>query len=204
MLIFAIAMMQSAFSMEWGPEEEPAKSRKSATVPKGVGKNNCELILQKIQQGAPADMKIDENGNTVLHCLLYRSKNWKAYHSVSIASIISKLAFFYQADVDAQNNDGITPLHLAALVGDINIIRALLDAGADKSIEDNAGYTPYDLAAGIHTDKKILGLLKPDTEMDENTELDEDTQLDEDTGLDEDTEMDEVTEMDEDTEMDEG
>ena len=39
---------------------------------------------------------------------------------------------------------GITMLHYAAAKGDRNLIRALLDAGADKSAKNSLGDTPKD------------------------------------------------------------
>ena len=43
--------------------------------------------------------------------------------------------------------DGVTPLHLAVEVGNADVIRALLNAGADVTAESHAGARPYELAA---------------------------------------------------------
>lgn len=42
--------------------------------------------------------------------------------------------------------DGVTPLHLAVEVGNPDVIRALLNAGADVTAESHAGARPYELA----------------------------------------------------------
>jgi len=88
--LFAVFLaIPSIFSMDLRPAEDRGIER----VQEGIEKNNCELVVQGIEQGAPIDMKMDKNGNTVLHYLLYRGKNWKNYYPESIESVISNLFF---------------------------------------------------------------------------------------------------------------
>jgi ankyrin repeat protein len=49
------------------------------------------------------------------------------------------------ANLDWQNEVGSTPLHWAAGRGDIEIVRMLIDAGAN--VQSNIGYTPLHVAA---------------------------------------------------------
>ena len=50
-------------------------------------------------------------------------------------------------DVNEQEGEyGWTPLHRASLYGHVEVITALLAAGADKTIEDEDGDTPHDVA----------------------------------------------------------
>lgn len=51
-----------------------------------------------------------------------------------------------KAAVNAKNEQGNTPLHLAAAAGHAGIIRLLLEAGADKTLHNNADQSPADLA----------------------------------------------------------
>ena len=44
------------------------------------------------------------------------------------------------------NNDGHTALHLAAYNGKIQVVEALLNAGADKAVKGNDGMTALDEA----------------------------------------------------------
>ncbi|MCJ8732882.1 hypothetical protein PDJAM_G00216790 [Pangasius djambal] len=41
-----------------------------------------------------------------------------------------------------RNHKGETPLHLAAIKGDVELTRALLEQGADPNLKDHAGWTP--------------------------------------------------------------
>jgi ankyrin repeat protein len=49
-------------------------------------------------------------------------------------------------EVDAQNNYGRTPLHIAACRGNWNVARLLIQAGADVTIIDKRGFTPGQVA----------------------------------------------------------
>ncbi len=49
-------------------------------------------------------------------------------------------------DVNAKDQDGWTPLHLAAYKCHIDIVKVLLKKGADLLLKNNSGKTPRDLA----------------------------------------------------------
>ncbi|KAK0803157.1 hypothetical protein LTR91_015498 [Friedmanniomyces endolithicus] len=53
-----------------------------------------------------------------------------------------------------------TPLHAAATEGDMEVVRLLLDEGADISIQDSLGKLPYQLAE-MHGHEAIATLLQP-------------------------------------------
>ena len=50
-------------------------------------------------------------------------------------------------DINQPDNDGITPLHIAAQNGNIEIVTQLLAAGANVNIADSEGTTPLYMAA---------------------------------------------------------
>ncbi|XP_077392011.1 BRCA1-associated RING domain protein 1 isoform X2 [Festucalex cinctus] len=48
-----------------------------------------------------------------------------------------------------KNHKGETPLHLAAIKGDVEGVKELLDQGADPNLKDNAGWTPLHEACNL-------------------------------------------------------
>ncbi|XP_040913835.1 BRCA1-associated RING domain protein 1 isoform X2 [Toxotes jaculatrix] len=48
-----------------------------------------------------------------------------------------------------RNHKGETPLHLAAIKGDVEAVKELLDQGADPNLKDNAGWTPLHEACNL-------------------------------------------------------
>lgn len=48
-----------------------------------------------------------------------------------------------------RNHKGETPLHLAAIKGDVATVTELLDQGADPNLKDNAGWTPLHEACNL-------------------------------------------------------
>jgi ankyrin repeat protein len=48
---------------------------------------------------------------------------------------------------------GDTPLHWAAGSGRVDVVRALLNGGADRHIANSAGFVPLDLAHEYHKEE---------------------------------------------------
>lgn len=63
------------------------------------------------------------------------------------------------AAVDTAADNGYTPLHWAALGRHLNVVRLLLEYGADAEAEDNKGRTLLDIAIS-KTDDEMAALLR--------------------------------------------
>lgn len=60
------------------------------------------------------------------------------------------------ADLKIRDNNGSTPLHIAALLCRTEIVKALLDNGANKYLRNNSGSTAFDIAASPFDDDKDI------------------------------------------------
>ena len=123
----------------------------------------CQYLLE---QGADASASLPETGESILHSAL-------CYPNRPTNNLIVKLLLKYGADpnhktIPNQETGGFmrdartkaeTPLHRAAAFGNVETIQQLLDAGADKTIQDISGDTPLSWASWHCRPASILQLL---------------------------------------------
>ncbi|XP_061407367.1 NF-kappa-B inhibitor alpha-like [Lethenteron reissneri] len=101
----------------------------------------CQHQQQPQQQAHSTDNLLrmeDENGDTLLHLAIIHEKPALAQQIVSSTSNTSLL--------EKQNFLQQTPLHLAAAVGDVALVRALAEAGVQLDVPDLRGDTPLHVA----------------------------------------------------------
>jgi ankyrin repeat protein len=58
-----------------------------------------------------------------------------------------ELLLQHKADVDARDSYGATPIHIAIISGNSEMVRLLLTHGADVNASNNYGWTPLHSAA---------------------------------------------------------
>lgn len=102
-----------------------------------VSRGNLEIVRMLIDYGASVGRKEET---------LYRNKE----SPISVAARVNKLEILNEliangADPDAKDLNGVTPLMVAADMGHVSIVEALLKVGADKYIEFE-GYTALNMA----------------------------------------------------------
>ena len=101
---------------------------------------HLEVAIFLIGMGADA-LAVDFFGNTALHSVVtgIRPKEGMVWLLVA-----------FGADIDAiwSGNNG-TALHVAAITGNVRMVRCLLDLGADPNATDDSGFTPSEVAADI-------------------------------------------------------
>ena len=95
-----------------------------------------------LSYGADVDA-VDEDGNTSLHMLC--SRNPEERSSVDIATQIYNALLSAHSQVNLQNKQGCTPLHLALDAHSVDLSTLLLQSGADPLLRNNEGDTAHDL-----------------------------------------------------------
>lgn len=77
----------------------------------------------------------DKSGNTVLHIAALLGHD-SIFHSLLSHSSLSSL-------INSPNANGETPIHLASSSDNFNIVKELVEAGADLKLLTKDGLTPY-------------------------------------------------------------
>ncbi|SEA16548.1 ankyrin repeat domain-containing protein [Bizionia paragorgiae] len=104
---------------------------------KASRKNDFESKLNVLSANGLEVSKTQKNGDSVFHLAL----NTNNFDLVKFAAGLN-------ADVNAKNNEGLTPLHKAAMLAkDTKTIKYLVSIGAKKEAVTDFGETAYDLAS---------------------------------------------------------
>ena len=111
---------------------------------------NVEITKKLLQHGA--DPNATNNlKETSLHLLaqnpeqIDRSKISKAF----------QLLFKYPFDINAQNDDGETPIYCAVYFANVEGIQSLMEVGANWNISDDNGISPLESALSSHVSKRL-------------------------------------------------
>ena len=97
-------------------------------------------------------------------CLLELGGKWETVTAAELQAMIDA-----GADVHAKTNTDLTPLHLAALYGNAEMIPVLVKVGADVNTKDNNGFTPLHGAAEEGQAEVIPVLVQAGADVNEKT-----------------------------------
>ena len=100
-----------------------------------ASRRGVEVLKPLLAAGANPDVS-DSDGDTPLHHATARANSEQSI----------RLLIRYGANVNAQNRFGTAPLHNCVKFGEMDSIRVLLEHGARRTIKDNNGRTPSDVA----------------------------------------------------------
>ena len=114
-----------------------------------LGTNPTIICRHLIQKGA--DPNIDDGeGITPLHL---------AAHSGKTTDLIDLIVKMKQIDINGRDTNGKTILHWALYGNNVTIARHLLKNGADPTVRDNDGVTPFQEAVLYSEDIDLLDLI---------------------------------------------
>ncbi|KAH9012837.1 A designed selected ankyrin repeat protein in complex with the Map kinase Erk2 [Lactarius deliciosus] len=138
-------------------DEEGSTPLHHATYPEGFRAGwwggSPDVVRLLLDHGADACLR-DNDGNTALH--------WAAYGGhLEVCRILLER----NVEANSLNDEGSAPLHQASeglKVGSADIVRLLLDHGADVHVRNLSGKTPSEVARGPEQ-QKIVELLSQHT-----------------------------------------
>lgn len=110
---------------------------------------HVDVIRQSDRVGKNiTDIKKNVKRTTMLHKIVQEG------NIEDIKKVISR-----GTPIDIQNPNGHTALHLAASLSRYDVVKLLIEKGANPNIKDNKGDRPIDLVAKIPPNDKIINFL---------------------------------------------
>ncbi|XP_046655006.1 ankyrin-2-like, partial [Daphnia pulicaria] len=120
-----------------------------------IATNNLETVRHLIQKGADPTVA-NKDGHTPLHA---------AVHHIKSIETVSLILENKQVDINRRDKNGTTALHCAIKAmeieqsNNVEMVRYLLEKGADPTIRNNNGTTPFHLSTTFLTNTDVLGLM---------------------------------------------
>ncbi len=100
--------------------------------------NKGRYIFKMLLEEGAMSASVDEKGQTIVHKVIAQGFD-------DLISILKE----YNAKINIQDTEGLSPLMLAAKNGYAQGVKALVEAGADKSLKNLEGKTAYDLGENL-------------------------------------------------------
>ena len=116
----------------------------------------ADVVEVLIESGADVNIRSEARGRTPIFAFVDEDTTVPNREAQLLPIVKTLIAA--KADVNAKDNMGNTPLHLAAIVGYSTIAEALISAGADVNAQDQSKFTPLHFAS-LSGRLKILEML---------------------------------------------
>ena len=148
-LLVAFLIIVSCKTKDSSAQSDDATSAKTEVKPPQIDihtavlTENVDAVKQHIAAGTNINEKDPFGGSSPLITASLFGKTEMA-----------KLLIEAGADVNFQNNDESTALHVAAFFCRPDVVKLLLEKGADKSLKNKYGQTPYETVAGPFSEVK--------------------------------------------------
>ena len=127
----------------------------------------------------------DQDGNSLLHRVIKLNSSYKQYYHKAthqkprqldypISSKLKKISYTLihkNIDINAKNNQGWTPLHIAAAFNDVNMAKLLLQKHAQVNVTNDLGWTPLHLAIQFNSYGVLHYLIRTKADINAKAQL---------------------------------
>ena len=152
--------------LEHGVDINAASKRGHTSLRQATCFGHVEIVRLLLQHGADTDAR-DQDHSTPLHVASSPTELEVARRTLVYNPELesrreleaARLLLEHDAEVDAKNKTGRTPLHLASLDGYTEAVRLLLDHGANPDAKNTWGWTPLHMATSLGRTETVRLLL---------------------------------------------
>ena len=124
------------------PPPPPANPDADERLLEKAAYRDIDGVTKALNDGANVNSVSSTSGSTALHLVTAVGRPYDNGKLLPIADLLISRG----ANVNLQNRDGMTPLMWAILAGNIEMMKRLLDAGADITKKHSNGQTALDMA----------------------------------------------------------
>lgn len=110
-------------------------------------RNDTQLLEKIVEYMNHHQIDVNRNDKNDLSLLHYAVQYAIHFNNIKILEYLISNADKFKIKLDVQNSAGQTPLHQAVYFGSKDVVKILIDKGADSRIKDNRNLTPLDAAA---------------------------------------------------------
>ncbi len=132
----------------FGLQAQPFQTQADRDLLEAALYDNLYLLQSALEGNANLDTRNEDNETALHEAILYES--------TAIATILVKHT---PIEIDARDDNGCTPLHAAAGMGNTALVALLIDNGAEIDALDNDDRTPLQLAAENYNEDAVSLLL---------------------------------------------
>lgn len=130
----------------------PSRGR-AAPLHEAAMRGDAERAIRLLQDGAPVDA-LNERSQTPLHVAVGQPRARDEAQLLVAAALLDR-----GADPDGAPRSPERPLHVAAARGSAELVRLLLQRGAQADVPDANGMTPLMWASAVEGGEEIVELL---------------------------------------------
>lgn len=146
--LFSFPVNSATWKLGLGNPQVQQQPEQREITPVPDRTNTDMVIINWLFRHGHVDINaVDNSGNTALHYTISTESPTRLHEACRVGdtSWINE-PWFVLFDINARDDDGRTPLHVAAMNGHMHVVRALLAYGADEYLVDDNNMTAADLA----------------------------------------------------------